>query len=302
MQPLVTIVCLCYNQAEFVQEAILSIINQTYQNIEIIVIDDFSTDNSVSQIHQLIENYPSISFIQNSKNLGNCKAFNIVLALAKGKYIIDFSCDDIALANRIQQQVAFFEAQQEETGFIYSNATYFFTNSNQKYNHFSHKTTWKPCSGWVYTEILSEYFIPTATMMYNTKILKEFGGFDENLAYEDFDIWIRIGRKYPIKYQDEITTLIRKSENSMSTKLYQPNDKQLYSTYLVCKKAQLLNTTKEENHALAKRVKYELRMCFLYGLKNEFQLFYNLLSEINELNIVYYFYKIALNLNLKFRK
>ena len=93
--PLVTIICLCYNHSDFVVESLNSVINQDYKNIELIIIDDCSSDNSALVIKQWLKNYPEILFIKNEVNLGNTKSFNKGLQLAKGDYIIDLASDDV---------------------------------------------------------------------------------------------------------------------------------------------------------------------------------------------------------------
>src|SRR4051812_17801652 len=110
--PLVTVICLCYNQEKFVREAFYSVLRQTYRNIQIIVVDDASTDESVKEIQSILP--ADILFIPLEMNLGNCKAFNKALTYANGKYIIDFATDDVMTLQRIEKQVQFFESLGDE--------------------------------------------------------------------------------------------------------------------------------------------------------------------------------------------
>src|SRR6185436_18882244 len=103
--PTVTVICLCYNHARFVEEAIESVLNQSYANIQLIVVDDASTDKSAEVIKQLINKHSSIEFLPLQTNLGNCKAFNQGLARAKGEYVIDLAADDVLLPTRIETGV-----------------------------------------------------------------------------------------------------------------------------------------------------------------------------------------------------
>ena len=68
-KPLVTVICLCYNHAAFIVEALDSVLNQTHSNVELIIADDFSTDNSVDVIENWLKNHPNISFFANKVNL-----------------------------------------------------------------------------------------------------------------------------------------------------------------------------------------------------------------------------------------
>lgn len=74
--PLVSVICLSYNHEAYVVEALDSVINQTYPNIELLIADDCSTDNSVSVIQDWLQNHPNVYFSANEKNLGNTKTFN----------------------------------------------------------------------------------------------------------------------------------------------------------------------------------------------------------------------------------
>src|SRR6188474_1772085 len=80
-KPLVSVICLCYNHGRFIREAVESVLNQSYKNIQVIVTDDASTDNTVEEIHSLKVMYPSIELLLLPRNLGNCKAFNEALKL-----------------------------------------------------------------------------------------------------------------------------------------------------------------------------------------------------------------------------
>ena len=88
MQPLVTVICVCYNQAQYVCEALDSVANQTYSNLELIVIDDGSTDGSGKVIKNWMVNHPDATLILNGRNLGYCKTFNKAYRLSKGEMLL----------------------------------------------------------------------------------------------------------------------------------------------------------------------------------------------------------------------
>ena len=93
-RPLVTVICLCYNHVRFLERALDSVFSQSYPSIELIVVDDASADDSPVLIHRLLIDRPEVKFIALQKNVGNCKAFNMALANATGKYVVDLSADD----------------------------------------------------------------------------------------------------------------------------------------------------------------------------------------------------------------
>ncbi|HRX01281.1 MAG TPA: glycosyltransferase family A protein, partial [Cyclobacteriaceae bacterium] len=105
--PLVSVICLCYNHEEFVEEAIESVLAQTYPNVELIVVDDASVDRSKQVIGTILKQHERVKFIDLKENHGNCAAFNIGFRQCQGKYVVDFATDDIMLNSRIAEQVQF---------------------------------------------------------------------------------------------------------------------------------------------------------------------------------------------------
>ena len=283
--PLVSVICLCHNHERFVAEALHSVLNQTYPHIEIIVIDDGSSDHSVSIIENFRDKNPSILFLKNDSPKGNCRAFNQALRVANGKYVIDFATDDILHTDRINLQVDFFERLDETYGVIFTDALYIDASGTiirDHYNYLFKKGLLKTIpQGDVYAEVLSTYFIASPTMMIRKTVLDELHGYDENLAYEDFDFWVRASRNHKFAYLDTVTTKIRRNISSMSTRLYRQGDLQLYSTYLVCRKALHLNRNDGDRNALVKRLQYEIRQSVFSENHHE------LLHEMKHATILY---------------
>lgn len=297
--PLVSVICLCYNQKQFIEEALDSVFAQTYSNIEVVIVDDASTDQSVVVIKKMLANIPihdakSIKTVFLQENLGNCKAFNRGLAMAQGKYVIDFATDDVMLPERIEKQVNYFEKLDKSYGVVFTEAAYMDETGQHLYYHFQDKLSrLYPDSiptGDIYADVLSTYFISSPTMMMKKKVLDELGGYDEQLAYEDFDFWVRSARQFKYAFLDECLTKIRKTERSLSSGWYRPGDPQLYSTYLVCQKAVKLNKSPEEKKALVKRVKFEIRQAVFSDNTKEAALFFDLLRSESRINGVYRFY------------
>lgn len=290
-QPLVSVICLCYNHGRFIKEAIESVITQTYTNLQVIVVDDASTDESVAEILKLKDQHPVLDLILLQKNIGNCTAFNVAFKLAQGKYIIDFATDDVMMPTRIEKQVNFFETQAENVGVVFTDATYIDEKGEFLRNHFEYLFKKRLISniptGDVYRNVVSTYFIPGPAMMTKRTVLVTLAGYDEKLAYEDFDFWARSAREFKYGFLNERLTHIRKLSQSMSTGLYLPGDKQLHSTYLVCKKIQQLNRDEGDEDALIKRLRYEFRQSVFSGNFTEGHLFFNLLKELGSVSLPY---------------
>lgn len=282
-KPLVTVVCLCYNHEQFAREAIESVLSQTYPNIEVIVVDDASTDNSLEVIRRVIQFHPGVKLLPLKNNLGNCRAFNAGWRMASGEFIVDFSTDDVMLPERIEKQVRYFESSGRNHGVVFTDAVYIDAEGRELRQHFEHlkkhKLIEKIPTGDVYADVIERFFIPAPTMLVRREVFSALDGYDEELAYEDFDFWIRSSRNFSYGFIDETLTRIRLSPLSLSRKVYTAGDRQLHSTYRVCQKIARLNRTPRESAALQRRLRYELRHCVLTGNHNEASLFYQLLQE-----------------------
>ncbi|MFY0654973.1 MAG: glycosyltransferase [Cyclobacteriaceae bacterium] len=261
--------------------AIESVFDQTYQNIELIVVDDESSDQSSGIIKDTIAN-EKVKFLSLSSNVGNTKAFNKAYAHASGKYIIDLAADDILLKNRIEKQVEFFEKSTDQIGVIYSDAEYIDVEGMHISYHFD-SSKYDPHTGDIYLKLIDTYFVPPPTMMIKKEVLDELGGYDEKLAYEDFDFWIRSSRKWHYDYQPEVLTQIRKIKGSLSTQAYSKSDRQFESTYMVCEKIIALNENEEENQALLRRLKYEIIHGFTSGNFKQTQAYISLYLQLSRL-------------------
>jgi glycosyltransferase involved in cell wall biosynthesis len=258
-KPLVTIICVCYNQARFVTEALDSVVTQTYQPIELIVIDDGSTDGSPQVIKHWIASHPQTVLLLNGINIGYCKTFNKATAIAKGKYLIDLAADDMLLPNRVALGVQALESTPQ-AGVTFSDAEHV-DEAGQKINlhsdRFPHHTV---PSGNIYQELIVRFFVCSPTMMFSQAMFTELGGYDETLMYEDFDFWIRSSRRYHYIYTPEVLVKKRKVAGSLSDRQFKVRSEQSLTTLNVCKKILQLNETESERKALNSRLWYELRV------------------------------------------
>lgn len=119
-EPLVSIICLCYNHEKFVIESLNSVLNQSYSNIELLIADDCSSDGSVKNIEKWLQEHPQIQFIANKVNLGNTKTFNSLFKQSKGEFIIDLATDDVLDVDCVAKQIKAFQ-ENTTVGIVYGN-------------------------------------------------------------------------------------------------------------------------------------------------------------------------------------
>ncbi|WP_210463741.1 glycosyltransferase [Rufibacter roseolus] len=289
--PLVSIICLCYNHSAFLREALDSVLAQTYPNLDILVVDDLSTDHSVGIIEEYVQRYPQIRFIQHAKNLGNCASFNEALQLSQGDFIIDFATDDVLHPERVARQVEAFQQLPASYGVVYTDAElideqgaslgFFYTRSA------GGSLSPVPAQSEVFAEVLGRYFICPPTMMIRRQVLEELHGYDPALAYEDFDFWLRSARNWQYYFLDQPLCQRRMHAASLSRRVYQKGDKQLASTIKVIQKAQKLVRTPHEKEALRRRIRYEARHAYLTANYPEATQLLRLLEEEQGMTALY---------------
>lgn len=277
IKPWVSVICVSFNHEAYVEEALRSVVEQTYPNVELIVVDNGSSDDSAGRIAQFAQRNPAIRFLKNEANVGLNRAFNQGLALAGGRYVIDLSADDVLLPNRIARQIDLFERLHGPYAVVFSNAAYIDGQGRQTAVHYpvdtnGHALVSVP-SGDVFQPVLESYFICTPTMMMRRDVLNELGGYDETLSYEDFDFWVRSSRLYRYAYLDEVLTLKRQLPHSLSAQVTLPGNQLLHSTLIVCHKAFDRCQTPDEFGALATRIRSFIRKAFYaeqFGLVLDF--------------------------------
>jgi len=273
--PVVTIICVCYNHGRFVGEAIRSVLDQTYKNIELIVVDDGSTDNSVDVIKKM-----NVRLIALQQNKGYCTAFNEAWRACTGDFIIDLAGDDVLPSDRVETGVNEFALRDESFGVQFGDASYMNEQGNflRLHSHrFPHNTV---PQGNIYVDLIQRYFISSPSMMMRRSVLTMLNGYDESLAYEDFDLWIRSSRHFKYFYSPKVLVNKRIVKGSMADKQFRKGSPQLLSTYKVCEKILALNRTIEENKALRERTWYEIRQSVLrmdFGLAGKY---FRLLKKI----------------------
>lgn len=188
MPPKVSVIIPTYNRAKFIEAAIQSVLDQTYQDFEIILVDDGSTDETA----EIIKSFPTdkLKYIY-QENCGRSNARNHALRLAKGRYIAFLDSDDLYLPGKLELQVGYME-EHPEVDMIYTSAYCMDENGNSINHHYDAKV-----SGWIYKYIA--FFVPVTitlpTVMARREVFDKVGGFDEKMErFEDTDMWRRISK------------------------------------------------------------------------------------------------------------
>lgn len=211
VNPAVTVLLSCYNGSRWLDEAIKSVLNQTFVNFEFIIIDDGSTDDSLEIIRRYGAKDPRIVIISKN-NTGLADSLNAGIQQAHGEWIARLDADDICEPSRLEKQLA---KARENPYFIYigsdflmidenGNAvtTYHYSNSHEQLVrnlHTSHK------------------FPPHSSAFYRTDIVRSIGGYRRRIRRaQDLDLWLRLSEVGKLTVINEPLVKIRKHHEQIS--------------------------------------------------------------------------------------
>jgi len=255
-----------YNHKQYVGQTLDSILNDTYPNKEVIIINDGSTDNDISVINNWIKrnsNTLPINFISR-ENKGITKTFNELARTSNGKYIVFCASDDYLINNTIKDRVSILEKNQEkmvliaDTSVVDSNSRTIHKSSIDDWmpNKHSNKENYFSDEGLAY-EIINRWKLPGPCSMMNKKLFIESGGYDETLFLEDWDFYLRAAAHKSIIYYDQKVAAYRIHGKNFSSK---SKFKLIYSLYLSAKKNYPLFSNPYKKQLFIKKSKYQIQL------------------------------------------
>lgn len=211
--PTVTVFIPCYNAEKFIAETIDSILNQTYQDFEILIIDDGSTDKSGDILKQYIQKDNRIRVLYNENNKGVGYTRNRGVAEAKGKYLATMDADDIALPIRLETEVDYLE-NHKSVGAV-SGCCYFMDERGRKIGH-SKKEALNVRE--VNARMFFENVMINSASMYRVDIVKKFNVKykDDFHGIEDYMFWCMLLKYTRIVVLDEYFVLYRIVHNGLT--------------------------------------------------------------------------------------
>lgn len=219
-----------YNGEKYLNEAIKSILNQTYDKFEFLIINDGSNDSSKNIIEYYAKKDKRIRVVDNLKNKGLIYSLNLGIELAKGKYIVRMDSDDISSLDRIEKQYQFIK-KNEDTMIVGTGAEIFVDEKNTKSKKVLYKTTSEIKVGLLFNNVITH---PSVIM--NKEKLKKYNlkYNSENLGCEDYGLWVKAIRNLKIVNMKEnllryriVETGVTQTLNSKIEKKYN----QLYKIY-----------------------------------------------------------------------
>lgn len=228
---MVSVVMAVFNGAEYIRESLHSILNQTFQDFELIIVDDASTDNTVNVIKEYKDD--RIVLICNDENMKLPKSLNKGIKFARGKYIIRMDADDICMPNRFAKQVSFMEKHPDIAA---SSGNYYTIDDRGKIKR---KFGLKIRSWRLTGKMLNRYVLIPSPLVHPAAIIRK-KIFDEGILYnedytsaQDYELWLNIHRFYKLGNIPDVILKYRIHEKSISVS---KRKKQLLNAYKIFQK------------------------------------------------------------------
>ena len=210
---LVSIIIPCYNHEIFVKDTIQSVIDQTYQNIELIIIDDGSIDKSTCKIQEMThlceQRFVRFEF-RTRPNKGLSATLNEAVEWCKGEYFSAIASDDIMLDKKTAIQVNILNENQHITA-VFGGAIIIDKNNNKIDTLLYENREYN-----FENIILHQHILPAPTQMIRMKVLEKIGGYKSYLIIEDWYMWLKLSQFGNILYVKEIFSLYRQHDSNIS--------------------------------------------------------------------------------------
>ena len=214
--PLVSVIIPAYNHDKYISEAIESVLNQTFKDIELIIIDDASNDSSKEIIQLFEKKSVKIKSFFHKKNMGIAKTVNECIEIARGKYISHFSSDDVWFKEKLEKQLEVLE--KNENLVVWSEGLVIDALSNPTGELFTqkHGALKRKKSGNIFEELLKGNYICGQSLIYKKENFKDVR-FDENLKYlNDYKFMVDLAKKHEFYFISEPLVMYRiHGENSI---------------------------------------------------------------------------------------
>ena len=193
--PLVSIIIPAFNAANTITDTLTSALKQTYNNIEIIIVDDNSTDATAKIVGAISAKFKNVTYHRNAINKGPAASRNTGILLSSGEYVALLDADDMWFPEKIEKQIDYF-LSHPDVSLVFCKSKILRYDGRLDYLNmtFPHDFFSNPKN--VYERLLLGNFINTLSVMVKRDVLKEAGYFDETLFLtEDHDLWLRILEK-----------------------------------------------------------------------------------------------------------
>ena len=208
----ISIIIPTYNRGHLIERAVQSVLEQDYYNLEVIIVDDCSTDHTEEVVSNLDD--PRIKFIKHSHNQGANAARNTGIKAATGEYIAFQDSDDEWMPGKLSKQIEAFQNAPDDIGVVYTA----FWRIEGKQKTYTPSADVLKTDGLILEELLKRNFITTQSILVKKECLEEVGLFDEVLPrLQDWELLLRLSKRYPFLFVDEALVNVYHTPGSITT-------------------------------------------------------------------------------------
>lgn len=199
---LVSVVIPTFNRSELIERAVLSVLSQTYLDLEVIIVDDASTDDTRDRVKALQQVDGRIVYLCHDSNRGAQAARNTGIQAAKGAYIAFLDSDNEWFPRKLERQMALFSHKVDSLAVVYCGYSKVSVDGDVLNEYVPRYR------GLVYKQTLGDWLTDTSTLVVRKNILEKINGFDENIrAYQEWDLCIRLARECEFNFVPECLAL-----------------------------------------------------------------------------------------------
>lgn len=213
--PRVSVCIPAYNQARFLPAAIDSVLAQTYDNIEVIIVDDGSTDGTLQIAAAYAARHPEVITVFNHpehRNLGISTTVNRSLRESSGEFCSLLGSDDILYPDKTEQQLRYLQ-RHPDVGAVYSSAQFMDADGNEMPQRFGQKLSGDLSA---VEGLIRANRIPDMTVLFRRASLEQVGPHNEDLVYGDWEFWIRLAAQIKMAFIDKPLVRYRVHDSNMS--------------------------------------------------------------------------------------
>ncbi len=209
----VSVIINCRNSEEFLRPCIDSVLNQTFRNFEVLVIDNNSTDGTKAIVDNFSDHRIKYYFLNKSITLGSAR--NFAIEKSKGRYIAFIDSDDLWAKNKLKKLVSRFS---KNVGLIYSDVEYF--NENKSFNLYSYRKVYK---GEIFNSLLYDYNLCISSCIVSKEVIDKYNiKFDKSLKVcEDLDFFLKISYVSKVDFIPEVLAMYRIHQNNLTSKHFE---------------------------------------------------------------------------------
>lgn len=280
--PTAAVIVTCYNQERFIRQALDSIAAQTWQPKDVVVIDGFSSDRSVATIEDWMEEtgYP-ITFIRHDRNYGLCATLNQGMDLIESDFVLTLYGDDWLEPDRIAIQVPLLAASPDEVCMV--------VGSMREVDRYGEKIADHDFRDRVASlaevdaverlrRLVVANTIPSPAAMLRADAVREVGGYDESLTFDDYDMWMRLLSRKTLAYHPDIIVNYRLLASSLSRSKERFGDFLLSEARMVAKH---VGVSPEIDDAIATRLSATARKLIELGDRGRIAAVTGLLATVD---------------------